>query len=47
MTAQRALQQLTDAGVLEGRTGMQRNRVLQHAGISRLLNAYAQEVRRG
>lgn len=47
MTAQRALQQLTDAGVLEERTGKQRNRVWQHAGILRLLDDYAQGIRRG
>lgn len=41
VTAQRALQQLTDAGVLEERTGLQRNRVWQHTGILRLLDSYA------
>ncbi|WP_304518603.1 Fic family protein [Actinotalea sp. JY-7876] len=46
-TAQRALQQLADRGVLEERSGKQRNRVWQHSGILRLLDAYAQQVRRG
>ncbi|WP_308121770.1 Fic family protein [Actinotalea ferrariae] len=46
-SAQRALQQLQAAGVLEERTGQRRNRVWQHSGILRLLDAYAQEVRRG
>lgn len=47
MTAQRALGQLTEAGVLEERTGLRRNRVWQHAGILRVLDAYAQRLRRG
>jgi ribosomal protein S25 len=46
MGAQRALGQLVDAGVLEERTGMQRNRVYQHAGILRVLDVYAQSLRR-
>ncbi len=45
-TAQRALRQLADAGVLDERTGRQRNRVWQHAGILALLDAYAEESRR-
>lgn len=47
MTAQRALGQLTEAGVLEERTGLRRNRVWQDAGILRVLDAYAQRLRRG
>lgn len=46
-TAQRALSQLTEAGVLEERTGLRRNRVWQHAGILRVLDAYAQRLSRG
>ena len=45
-TAQRALAQLTAAGVLEERTGMARNRVWQHPGILRILDVYAQALRR-
>lgn len=47
MGAQRALGQLVDAGVLEERTGRQRNRVYQHAGIIEVLDVYAQRLRRG
>ncbi len=47
MTAQRALAQLSDTGVLTERTGMQRNRVWQHSGILRVLDTYAQQIRRG
>lgn len=47
MGAQRALGQLVDAGVLEERTGMQRNRVYQHGGIIGVLDTYAQRLRRG
>lgn len=46
MTAQRALTQLTESGVLHETTGRSRNRVWQHAGILRVLDAYAAEVRR-
>jgi Fic family protein len=46
MTAQRALAQLSDTGVLTERTGLQRNRVWQHAGILHVLDAYAQRIRR-
>ncbi|WP_164740398.1 Fic family protein [Brachybacterium saurashtrense] len=46
MTAQRALAQLTDAGVLQEATGRTRNRVWQHAGVLALLDDYAAEVRR-
>ncbi|WP_240643922.1 Fic family protein [Antribacter gilvus] len=46
MTAQRALTQLTDAGVLEERTGLQRNRVWQHGGILAVLDNYAEQLRR-
>ncbi|CAM3454883.1 Fic family protein [Isoptericola cucumis] len=47
MGAQRALGQLVEAGVLEERTGMQRNRVYQHTGIIQVLDVYAQRLRRG
>lgn len=46
-TAQRALAQLTDAGVLTERTGLKRNRVWQHTGILTVLDAYAASLRRG
>src|SRR5690625_3145734 len=46
-TAQRTLDALTDLGVLVERTGKRRNRVWQHSGIIRVLDAYAQQLRRG
>ncbi len=46
MTAQRALAQLTEHGVLEERSGLRRNRVYQHPGILRTLDAYAQQLSR-
>lgn len=46
VAAQRALAQLTEAGVLEERTGKQRNRVWQHPGIIDVLDVYAQQLRR-
>lgn len=46
MGAQRALGQMVDAGVLEERTGMRRNRVYLHAGIIEVLDVYAQRLRR-
>lgn len=46
MTAQRALAQLTESGVLQEATGRSRNRVWQHRGILRILDAHAAEVRR-
>ena len=46
-TAQRALTQLTEAGVLTERTGRQRNRVWQHDGILKVLDVYAQSLHRG
>lgn len=46
MTAQRALAQLSDAGVLSERTGLQRNRIWQHTGILGVLDAYAQQIQR-
>lgn len=45
-TAQRALAQLADAGVLEERSGRQRNRVWQHPGVLTVLDVYAQQLRR-
>lgn len=45
-TAQRALAQLGDAGVLSERTGGQRNRVWVHAGILTVLDTYAAGLRR-
>lgn len=47
VTAQRALQQLTEAGVLEERTGQRRNRVWQHSGMLTVLDDYAEGLRRG
>lgn len=46
MTAQRALGQLTAAGVLVERTGHRRNRIWQHSGILGVLDGYAQQLRR-
>jgi len=46
MSAQRALAQLTELGVLQEATGRSRNRVWQHPGILALLDDYAAEVRR-
>lgn len=46
MTAQRALTQLTHAGVLEERTGKKRSRVWQHSGILGVLDSYAQAIHR-
>lgn len=40
-TAQNALAQLTDAGVLQERTGLRRNRVWQHPGILAVLDDFA------
>lgn len=45
-TAQRALDQLTQAGVLTERTGLRRNRVWQHSGIIEVLDLYAQALHR-
>lgn len=45
-TAQRAVAQLVDAGVLVERTGARRNRVWHHPGILAVLDAYAAELRR-
>lgn len=45
-TAQRALAQLSDAGVLTERTGLRRDRVWQHTGILTVLDAYAAGLRR-
>jgi len=44
--AQRALRTLTVTGVLEERTGRQRNRVWQHSGILKVLDDYAEQIRR-
>lgn len=46
VTAQRALAQLLERGVLEERSGFKRNRVYQHSGILRVLDAYAQQLHR-
>ncbi len=46
VAAQRALAQLTDAGVLTERTGMKRNRIWQHSGILNVLDQYAQQISR-
>lgn len=45
-SAQRALAQLADAGILTERTGLKRDRVWQHSGILTVLDAYASSVRR-
>ncbi|GAB3654810.1 Fic family protein [Zhihengliuella somnathii] len=45
-TAQRAIAQLTDAGVLSERSGLKRNRVWQHDGVLRILDAYAAALTR-
>lgn len=45
-TAQRALNQLGEAGVLVERTGLHRNRVWVHVGVLGVLDAYAQQLRR-
>lgn len=45
-TAQRALAQLTAAGVLEERTGAARGRIWQHPGILTVLDDYAAAIRR-
>jgi Fic family protein len=46
VTAQRALAQLTDAGVLVERSGRRRNRVWVHEGVLTVLDAYAARIRR-
>lgn len=46
MTAQRALAQLADAGVLVERSGRRRHRVWVHDGIVGVLDAYAARIRR-
>ena len=46
VTAQRALTQLTDAGVLRETTGLRRNRVWQHDGVLTVLDLFAQGIRR-
>jgi Fic family protein len=46
MSVQRALAQLSEAGVLEEATGRSRNRVWQHRGILAVLDDYAEQVRR-
>lgn len=46
-TAQRALGQLAEVGVVTGRTGLTRDRVWQHDGILAVLDAWAANLRRG
>ena len=46
MSAQRALAQLAEAGVLHEATGRTRNRVWQHRGLLAILDDYAEQVRR-
>jgi hypothetical protein len=46
VAAQRALSQLTRAGVVVERTGLRRNRIWQHNGILRILDEYAAMLRR-
>ncbi|MEG3616327.1 Fic family protein [Isoptericola sp. MSP01] len=45
-TAQNALTQLTEAGVLTERTGLRRNRVWEHQGILIVLDQYSQSLLR-
>jgi hypothetical protein len=45
-SAQNALSQLTEAGVLVERTGQRRNRVWEHQGILTVLDQYAQSLLR-
>jgi Fic family protein len=45
-TAQRALTQLADAGVVSERTGMRRNRVWQHDGVLDVLDLFTQAIHR-
>ena len=47
VTSQRALAQLTDAGILHERTGLRRNRVWQHDGVLAVLDLFAQRIRLG
>jgi len=46
VSAGRALTQLTQAGVLEERSGLRRNRIWQHPAIIAILDAYAANLRR-
>ncbi len=46
VTAQRALAQLADVGLLVERTGRRRGRVWQHSGVLEVLDAYAQALHR-
>ena len=46
MGALRALDTLTDRGVLTESTGKSRNRVWQHRGIFEVLDGYAEKIRR-
>jgi Fic family protein len=46
-SARRALDHLTEAGVLVERTGQSRNRLWEHPGILRVLDHYAEGLRRG
>jgi DNA-binding transcriptional MocR family regulator len=46
VTVQRALELLTERGVLVERTGLRRNRVWQHPGILSVLDDFAADIRR-
>ncbi len=46
MAAQRALDALTDRGVLVETSGRGRNRVWQHPGVFEVLDGYAAQIRR-
>lgn len=46
VTAQRALAQLVEHGVVQQRSGLKRNRVYHHTGILAVLDTYAQQLRR-
>ncbi|MDR2723189.1 MAG: Fic family protein [Cellulomonadaceae bacterium] len=45
-TAQRAITQLAEAGIIDERTGRKKNRVWRHVGILTVLDAYAQNIDR-
>ena len=46
MTVTRALDALTERGVLVERSGKRRNRVWEHRGILAVLDDYAEQIRR-
>jgi DNA-binding transcriptional MocR family regulator len=46
VTVSRAMEILTERGVLVERTGFSRNRVWEHRGILTVLDDYAKQIRR-